>query len=586
MSSSTKDSKTSNPTPRSINPGPSKPDLAGVDSSSISGQSISTSGRADMSEGEDESPGLKRTEAPQINQVEINEILDLKSEMMMMQEQMKQMTAMFKAAMIQTVPQLSTPVPARNDEANKAQISDDNNSITSPTDVQMKVHPEEHTFSPGRNFPTSRPHSLASPLTHQSRQSGTPSAYGSDRSVASYDGILYHGEVVHSGFWVEGHEEACQIINEARQRYPHGEDVRVIPYIRVPDIAVEKAFMAYYDKLLAKQGRTQNDNMALGQYDIAKRVPLKFSDEEGFMFWLKSVLWHKHTYGVPDKLIINELRNGANLTKSESLKDMIEMSCKSEGPFEQPVVDYLPILGNGGTPPETNQVTDVMTAIHDALKKKHNPRVKMTIIGIAVKKYLRITNTSHLAQETWISIFKNLFERMGSVMDQIIMYMTPEVKIEKPGRTGPIVTFEDASIIKIGLGLLKNKPNDKIIQGVKSYDLTFERIWDAVNATFQTRMHLISDDEEKDAGTTSVSKGDKSQKTTKCNFCGKYRHTVDSCHLLVTALDEKLVKKVDGKYYLANGEPLVMDFYKCPLLKHSSLKSLSSNARHRTPPTK
>ncbi|MDC6271695.1 hypothetical protein PP707_05295, partial [Acetobacter pasteurianus] len=206
MSSSTKDSKTSNPTPRSINPGPSKPDLAGVDSSSISGQSISTSGRADMSEGEDESPGLKRTEAPQINQVEINEILDLKSEMMMMQEQMKQMTAMFKAAMIQTVPQLSTPVPARNDEANKTQISDDNNSITLPTDVQMKVHPEEHTFSPGRNFPTSRPHSLASPLTHQSRQSGTPSAYGSDRSVASYDGILYHGEVVHSGFWVEGHE--------------------------------------------------------------------------------------------------------------------------------------------------------------------------------------------------------------------------------------------------------------------------------------------------------------------------------------------------------------------------------------------
>ncbi|EDK46675.1 predicted protein [Lodderomyces elongisporus NRRL YB-4239] len=237
-------------------------------------------------------------------------------------------------------------------------------------------------------------------------------------------------------------------------------------------------------------------------------------------------------------------------------------------------------------PPETNQVTDVMTAIHDALKKKHNPRVKMTIIGIAVKKYLRITNTSHLAQETWISIFKTLFERMGSVMDQIIMYMTPEVKIEKPGRTGPIVTFEDASIIKIGLGLLKNKSNDKIIQGVKSYDLTFERIWDAVNATFQTRMHLISDDEEKDAGTTLVSKGDKSQKTTKCNFCGKTKHNVDSCYLLETALKEKLVKKVDGKYYLANGDPLVMDFKQHALSRYPSLKSVSPNARHRTPPTK
>lgn len=585
MSTAAKDPKNSNSTPRSINPGPSKPDLAGVDSSSISGQSVSTSGRAYVSEGETDSPKSQITRLTSENQHIKDHVARIESGMLSMQEQMHQLTMMFKQAMPQVTPQGSTVQPIGGVSTNPGYVLGEFNTTPHSTGEQMKAQPDERTFRPESNFPSLGTRSLASPLPIHSHQSGTPRSYGSSRSIASYDGILYRGEVVHDGFWVEGHEAACEIINEARQKYPHGEDVEVIPYIRVPNLLVEKAFMAYYNKLVAKQGRTQNDIIALGQYDISKRVPMKFSDVDGFMFWLKEVLWHKHIYGIPDKLIINELKTAANVTKSKALIAMIDTECKSDDPFEQPMISYLPILHTRKVAPVQNQVFDIIGKINDTLKEDFEVKMKMTIIGIAIKKNMNANKSTKLSLETWINIFKTLFEKMGKVMSMIIQYMHKQITVEYIGENGIMLSrVEDATDIKQGLTLLRDNSTDQIMYGMKFYDLTFERIWEVVNVTFRDTLPMIGIEEAKNHKPVQSEKSEKLQKTTSCHFCGGGRHKLDKCYTMTAALEEGLVKKKDGKYYLADDKPLNIDGKQPAVQRYPDLKNLKTNARHRTAP--
>lgn len=385
-----------------------------------------------------------------------------------------------------------------------------------------------------------------------------------------YEGVSGSHGIGPNEVMIRGYENTCQKINDYRKRFVDNERIEDIPYIRRPDPNVERVFIAYYNELSTKLVRTHIDELAIKRYDALKFPSPTSKDFDGFFFWLRKLIWYKHTYLIPDYLLREEVIAVAQLVKNETLMDIVKAATKRKGSEQYKPIKYHRILEEWGKKSSEEQYVDIIGDINKVFKPNADPKSVMIIIQTEIDNYLENNEIGDLPASTWIRLFKTLFNKLGGVMDQIITYMSSRIKVQRYDEDAEIqevwINGED---VRHYLTSIKANSHEHLI--AMEMSLTYVDIWDAINTTYTTKMTLINSKhgEGKSQG----------KQKSNCIVCGKINHKTENCFRALGAAKRGMIKIKDGRIFTVDGNELKVGDNEVMVKKYADL--FSQQARHR-----
>ncbi|WLF77752.1 hypothetical protein PVL30_005174 [Lodderomyces elongisporus] len=387
---------------------------------------------------------------------------------------------------------------------------------------------------------------------------------------AIYDGVSYAQGGGPVEVMIKGYEATCQKINDYRKRFIDNERIEDIPYIRRPDPNVEKVFIAHYNELSTKLIRTHQDELAIKRYDAQKFPSPTSKDFDGFFFWLRKLIWYKHTYFIPDYLLREEVIAVAQSVKNETLLDIVKAATKRKGNEQHKPIKYHRILEEWGKKASEEHYVDIIGEVNRVIKPNVDPKSVMIIVQTEIDNYLENNEIGDLPALTWIRLFKTLFNKLGGVMDQIITYMSSRIKVQRYDDDAEIkeiwINGED---VRHYLTSIKVNSHDHLI--AMEMNLSYVDIWDAINTTYTAKMTLINSRQNE-------SKSQNKQKEP-CLVCGRTNHKTEVCFRAQNAAKRGMIKIKDGRIYTVDDNELKVGENEFMVKKYPDL--FTQQARHR-----
>lgn len=392
---------------------------------------------------------------------------------------------------------------------------------------------------------------------------------------ALYDGTSYNHYAGPDGIMVKGYEATCNYINDIRRRFTDSQRVDELPYIQKPSPDVEKAFIENYVALSSKLDRTPNDERILKRYDALKFPTIKGKGPDSFHYWMKRLVWYKHTYFIPDYLIRDTILEVAQSLTDPGLASVVRASCKKVKNAQSSPIRYDVIFNQWDRRIAEEVDDDIIGAISDVIRLGISPKSVLSTIRVELDAYLGTNGITDLPLLIWVRFFKMLFDDLEEVMDQIVRYMKPVIKVIKPSENGkqPVVEL-DGIEIKAHLESIKQGSQKQIL--ATKMTVTYGEVWEAVSTTFAERsshIHLRN----------KQTKTDNRQKI-RCSVCGKNSHDTTSCYVGQRAVTEGSVVLRNGTFFTAAGKELKVNDSETLVKKYLNL--FKDKARQRTPEEK
>ncbi|EDK46686.1 predicted protein [Lodderomyces elongisporus NRRL YB-4239] len=369
---------------------------------------------------------------------------------------------------------------------------------------------------------------------------------------------------------VKGYEETCEYINEIRRRFIDDSKVEEIPYIMYPNSAVEKTFMAYYNALTANLNRTPSDELALKRYNVRKFPPMKVKDIDGFYYWLRSMVWYKHTYFIPDYLIRDTIIATAKEVDDPALTGTVQTSCKKIDKALYSPIKYNLLFKDWRKSNNGERPTDIIREVDEIFKSNIHPKSVMVNVQGEIENYLESNHVNALPVMTWIRIFKMLFGRLSVVMDQIIYYMSPDIKVVKVNEKGlnyeiTLNGFEIRHhLYSLKMGSLKQLLD---VEG----EVPYNDIWDAVSTTYDDNMSRIH--------VVGLTLKMKQTKGDLCQVCIKIGHELTKCYRAKEAEKCGTILMKNRRVFTPDGTELMISEKETMMRKYPDLFT-SAEGRH------
>ena len=361
---------------------------------------------------------------------------------------------------------------------------------------------------------------------------------------------------------VEGHEETCAYINDIRKRFTDADRANELPYIQNPSQEVERVLLANYTALTSKPNKTTNDELILNRFNVLRFPTLKEKDPDSFYYWLKKLVWYKHTYFIPDYLIRDGLLNVTHSLNEPGLTSVVRSSCKTiKGSLSLPI-RYDLIFRTLEDYIIDDEKQDIINIVNDVIHLGLNPKSIMITIRAEIDTFIRVKYSKELSPTTWIQIFKMLFEDLEEIMDRIIDYIQPIVRVTRPDQKGVSTIVElDGSEIKAHLKSIKKDSQEQVL--AMQMTVNHVEIWEAISVTHALRAPLIH----------LVNKPKKSAlpKTNPCLACGRSGHKLVKCYDVRRAVKDGLVSIQNGLVYSFSGEQLKVNKSEVMVKKYAKL---------------
>lgn len=361
---------------------------------------------------------------------------------------------------------------------------------------------------------------------------------------------------------VEGYEETCAYINDIRKKFTDADRANELPYIQYRSRQVEKVFIANYTALALKLNKSMADELMLEKFDESKFPTFKGDDYDSFYYWLKRLVWYKHTYFIPDYLIRDTLLDATLSLNKPDLTMVVRSSCKLLKHFLSSPIRYDLIFSLLKVFIIDDKNIDIIDVISDVIHLGWDPKSTMLTICAEMDVFIRTKESKELLLITWVQLFKMLFEELEEIMDQIIAYMKPIVRVARPKEQEINTIVElDGFEIKAHLELIKKCSQEQVL--AMKMAVTFGEIWEAVSVTYTqriTHIHLL--DKPKKPALRS---------TKSCPACGKFGHKLVKCYSVRGAVRDGLVFIKNGHVYSSSGEQLKLNKSEVMVKKYANL---------------